>query len=70
MVTVSCNPCATCRFNDSKGFGSIAPDAGSNDLFAHFSEVRSNGFKSLQEEQKIGFVSGVGPKARWRPRLN
>jgi CspA family cold shock protein len=49
-------------FNDSKGFGFITPDAGGNDLFAHFSEVQSNGFKSLQEGQKVSFVSGVGQK--------
>ena len=49
-------------FNDSKGFGFITPDAGGNDLFAHFSEVQGNGFKSLQEGQKVSFVSGVGQK--------
>jgi CspA family cold shock protein len=49
-------------FNDSKGFGFITPDAGGNDLFAHFSEVQGNGFKSLQEGQKVSFVSGAGQK--------
>ena len=49
-------------FNDSKGFGFITPDAGGNDLFAHFSEVQGSGFKSLQEGQKVSFVSGVGQK--------
>ncbi|CAJ0685858.1 cold-shock protein [Ralstonia holmesii] len=49
-------------FNDSKGFGFITPDAGGNDLFAHFSEVQSNGFKSLEEGQKVSFVSGAGQK--------
>ena len=49
-------------FNDAKGFGFITPDAGGNDLFAHFSEIQSNGFKSLAEGQKVSYVSGMGQK--------
>ncbi|MBK5529606.1 cold-shock protein [Pseudomonas sp. TH08] len=49
-------------FNDAKGFGFITPDDGSADLFAHFSEVRSDGFKSLQEGQKVSFEEKQGPK--------
>ncbi|MGO4307395.1 MULTISPECIES: cold-shock protein [unclassified Cupriavidus] len=49
-------------FNDSKGFGFITPDAGGEDLFAHFSEIQGSGFKSLQEGQKVRFVVGVGQK--------
>ncbi|MGO2242844.1 MAG: cold-shock protein, partial [Halomonas sp.] len=36
-------------FNDSKGFGFIAPSDGSDDVFAHFSEIQSDGFKTLPE---------------------
>jgi CspA family cold shock protein len=49
-------------FNDAKGFGFITPDAGGEDLFAHFSEIRSEGFKSLQENQKVDFEVKKGPK--------
>jgi cold shock protein len=51
-------------FNDSKGFGFITPDQGGEDLFAHFSEIRSNGFKSLQENQKVSFEITQGQKGK------
>lgn len=51
-------------FNDAKGFGFITADAGGDDLFAHFSEIRTEGFKSLQENQKVSFQVTVGPKGR------
>ncbi len=49
-------------FNDAKGFGFITPDSGSADLFAHFSEIRADGFKSLQEGQKVSYTAGMGQK--------
>jgi len=49
-------------FNDAKGFGFIKPDAGGDDLFAHFSEVRADGFKTLQENQRVSFEVKNGPK--------
>jgi CspA family cold shock protein len=49
-------------FNDSKGFGFITPDDGGKDLFAHFSDIQSNGFKSLSENQRVTFERGMGPK--------
>jgi CspA family cold shock protein len=49
-------------FNDAKGFGFITPDSGGDDLFAHFSEIRAEGFKSLKENQKVTFETKKGPK--------
>jgi CspA family cold shock protein len=49
-------------FNDSKGFGFIAPDAGGADLFAHFQDIQSEGFKSLAENQRVSFERSASPK--------
>ena len=51
-------------FNDSKGFGFITPDEGGEDLFAHFSAIVSNGFKSLAEGQRVSFEVTAGPKGK------
>jgi CspA family cold shock protein len=51
-------------FDDAKGFGFITPDDGSDDLFAHFSEIQAKGFKSLQEGQKVSFDVKQGPKGK------
>ena len=51
-------------FNDSKGFGFIAQDQGGEDLFAHFSAIQSNGFKSLTEGQRVTFDITQGQKGK------
>lgn len=51
-------------FNDQKGFGFITPDVGSGDLFAHFSAITANGFRSLKENQRVQFEETTGPKGK------
>ena len=51
-------------FNDAKGFGFITPDEGSEDLFAHFSAINMQGFKTLKEGQKVSFEVVQGPKGK------
>ena len=52
------------RFNDAKGFGFITPDEGGEDLFAHFSAIEIEGFKTLKEGQKVTFEVVTGPKGK------
>ena len=49
-------------FNDATGFGFIAPEAGSDDVFVHFSAINSKGFRSLQEGQRVSYEVTTGPK--------
>ncbi|MFI6145826.1 cold-shock protein [Streptomyces sp. NPDC051109] len=49
-------------FNAEKGFGFIAPEDGSADVFAHYSEIQGTGFKELQENQKVQYDVSRGAK--------
>ncbi|MDR9468474.1 cold-shock protein [Marinospirillum sp.] len=56
-------------FNDTKGFGFITPENGGDDLFAHFSEIQSEGFKSLTENQRVSFDVTTGPKGKQAAKI-
>lgn len=49
-------------FNGDKGFGFIAPEDGSADVFAHFSAINSTGFRSLNEGDRVSYDTQQGPK--------
>ncbi len=49
-------------FSNQKGFGFITPDDGGDDLFVHFSNILSDGYRSLEDNQKVTFEPGEGKK--------
>ena len=49
-------------FNAEKGFGFIAQEDGGDDVFVHYSAIQSQGYKSLDENQKVEFDLASGPK--------
>jgi len=49
-------------FNSEKGYGFITPDDGGDDLFVHYSNIDSEGFRTLEEGQKVEYEAGTGRK--------
>jgi len=49
-------------FNSEKGFGFISQDDGGPDVFVHFSAITGNGYRNLEEDQKVEFETTQGPK--------
>ena len=49
-------------FNGEKGFGFITPDDGGADVFAHFSAIQADGYRSLEENQRVSFEVERGAK--------
>ncbi len=51
-------------FNDAKGFGFIEPDGGGADVFAHFSAIAMDGFRTLKQGSRVTFDITQGPKGQ------
>lgn len=49
-------------FNNAKGFGFIEPQEGGDDIFVHYSAIKSDGYKTLSEGQKVLYEAEQGPK--------
>ncbi len=49
-------------FSNAKGYGFISPDTGGEDVFAHFSAIEADGYRTLKEGQKVEFDVSQGPK--------
>lgn len=49
-------------FNGDKGYGFIAQDGGGADVFVHFSQIQQEGYRSLDEAQRVEYTVGQGPK--------
>jgi CspA family cold shock protein len=49
-------------FNDAKGYGFISQDGGGPDVFCHHTAIKADGFRTLQEGQKVEFETKQGPK--------
>ena len=56
-------------FNSDKGYGFIAPDDGTSDVFVHHSVIQADGYRSLQENQRVEFTASPGAKGP-RPRTS
>ena len=51
-------------FNAEKGFGFIQQDGGGDDVFVHFSAIQTNGYRPLEENQRVEFEITQGPKGQ------
>ncbi|MBV8605330.1 MAG: cold-shock protein [Pelomonas sp.] len=51
-------------FNDAKGFGFIEPEAGGDDVFAHFTAIQMEGFRTLRQGSQVSFDLVQGPKGQ------
>ncbi|OGT85052.1 MAG: cold shock domain protein CspD [Gammaproteobacteria bacterium RIFCSPLOWO2_12_FULL_52_10] len=49
-------------FNNAKGFGFIEPEGGGDDIFVHYSAIKSEGYRTLNEGQAVTYEAEQGPK--------
>lgn len=57
-------------FDESKGFGFIAPDEGGKDVFVHYSAIEGKGFRTLTEGQRVEYEAKTGPKGMQATRVS
>ncbi len=57
------------RFNKIKGYGFITPDDSENEVFVHFSEVQTAGYKELKEGQRISYVLAQGERGEYATQV-
>ena len=57
-------------FSNAKGYGFIEPEGGGEDVFAHFSAIQRDGFRTLKKGQKVEFELTDGPKGRLASTIN
>jgi len=57
-------------FNNAKGYGFIRPDDGGDDIFAHYSTIEMEGYKSLKAGQEVSFDTFEGPKGLHAQEIN
>jgi len=58
------------RFNKIKGYGFIAADTDDKEIFVHFSEVQSEGYKELKEGQRVSFLIKNGDRGEFATQVN
>ena len=56
-------------FDESKGFGFIAPEEGGKDVFVHYSAIEGKGFRTLTEGQRVEYEAKTGPKGMQATRV-
>lgn len=57
-------------FNEEKGYGFITPDGGGDDVFVHHSQIQAEGFRKLDEGQKVEYTEGEGRKGVEAQKVN
>lgn len=57
------------RFNKIKGYGFITPDTGEDEIFVHFSEIQTEGYKELKEGQRISYILGNGERGQFAKQV-
>ncbi len=57
------------RFNKIKGYGFITPDNGGNEIFVHFSQIQTAGYKELKEGQRVRYVLENGERGEFATQV-